>query len=89
MVDVRTLRTVMTPVSPVDEAVIAALEDLLAMAKRGEVQGIAYATINSDGLGAVLSTGTGYKGEGILQNAHAAIGVVEVLKGRLLQSIDP
>lgn len=82
------LTTATKPVLAVDEAVIAALEDLMERAKAGEIQGVAYVTVQSDGMGALLSTGTGYKGEGIAQNVHATIGIIEALKGRMIAGFE-
>jgi len=73
-----------TPVAPIDAKTVAYLEDMLARAKSGEIQGVALVTIESNGAGSVLSVGTGWEGEGFFQNVHAAVGGAAFLQKRLL-----
>ena len=75
------------PPSPVDEKVVALLEQLLADAKAGEFNGIACITITSDHAGSYSALGTSWDGAGIDQNAHTAVGGCEVLKKRMMDKL--
>ena len=79
-----TLQVASTPVMPVDPDVIRLLAEMLTRATNGEIQGFAIATIESDHGGSVISCGTSYGGEGVLQNVHATIGAIETLKHRFM-----
>lgn len=83
-----TLTPVTQPIQPVDDEVVSDLRMLLAKAEAGEIQGLAFITIRSTGTGTVISTGSGYAGEGLRQNPFVAIGKAEHLKMRLLQLIE-
>lgn len=75
------------PPSPVDADVIEALEELLAKAKAGHFNGIAVATVTSEGTGKYSTTASLWAGDGIVNNAQTALGAVEVLKARMLQKL--
>lgn len=58
------------------ESVIKELEDLLERARSGEVQGVAYAALHSDGLASWGIFGA--------QGPYSMVGAVEVMKANLL-----
>lgn len=74
------------PVLPVDPDLVARLETLVEMAKAGEIQGIAYATVQSVGAGSYNHVGSGWVGRGASQNVHPMLGAIVVLQSRLLAS---
>lgn len=82
--NVRYLRVVTSPVLPVDPIVVEMAEELLRRAKAGEIQGLGYFCIESDGAGHLLGVGTAYGGEGVEQNAHGAVGAADLLRHRVL-----
>lgn len=82
------LAVAQTPVAPIDEATVKYIEDMLDRARQGEIQGVAMVTIESTGAGTVLSCGTGWAGEGMKQNVHAAIGAASHLHARLLSVLE-
>jgi hypothetical protein len=67
---------------PVCPEVIDMLEQLLERAKRGEINGIAFATIHSPGPGQYLSCASGWAGDAIRANVHTVLGSIEALKWR-------
>lgn len=71
-------------VQPIDEETVRILEDFVERAKAGKIQGVAIVTVESDGAGSVLSTGTAYGGEGVRQNVHAALGAITYLQARFI-----
>lgn len=75
------------PPSPVDDRVISLLERLLEDAKAGQFNGIACVTVTSHAAGAYSALGTSWDGAGIEQNAHTAVGGLEVLKRRMLDKL--
>lgn len=76
-----------TPVVPIDQDLIEGLEALLDLARNGEIQGIAYATIRSDGVGSYQSMGTGWRGAGVDNNCHIIVGGVALLSARIIQEM--
>jgi hypothetical protein len=78
------LQTVTRPVEDVDAEVVMCLERLLSLAKAGGIQGVVFATVESDGAGSVVATGSGYAGEGARQNVHAMLGVIIVAQQRFM-----
>lgn len=88
MSDVTHLRLLTQPIMPVDGDNVSCLEELLALANNGSFKGIAYVTINSEGAGSCLSTGTGFKGEGVTNNIQTVLGAVSILHRRILDGAD-
>lgn len=78
------LVTLTRPATPVDEDLIEGLEALLALAREGDIQGIAYVTIASHGIGQYEKMGTGWRGLGVDNNCHIMLGGVAVLQARLI-----
>ncbi len=64
----------------VREDVVSALEDLLAKAKSGEVTGIYFAVLLAEGS---ISTGFSHHDEIV-----RALGAVEILKRRMVESVE-
>jgi hypothetical protein len=87
MSDVVRLVTSTEPPCAVDAEVVAKLEELLAAAKAGEFNGLAYTTITSPHVGAYIGCGSGWAGAGVLANAHIALGAVSVLHQRMLREL--
>jgi hypothetical protein len=81
--DVRYLKPLGRPVQPVDEDVVALLELLLGKAKEGAFNGIAFTTVQIDGAGSVVTVGTGWRGQGVTEAVHTALGGVAYLQHRL------
>lgn len=82
------LRAVGRPVAPIDQDLINGLKALLQLAEDGGIQGIAYATIKTNGSGQYELCGTGWRGSGVDQNVHTVIGAVSILQARLLREKD-
>lgn len=82
------LEVAQRPVVPVDQATVEYLEIMLERARQGEIQGVAMVTVESTGAGTLLSCGTGWAGEGLAQNVHAAIGAASHLHARLLGRLE-
>lgn len=82
--NIHKLETVQKPVLSVDEALINCLEILLAKAKEGEIQGIAYCTVKSNGAGSIICTGFGYNGAGVCDNVQVTLGAIEILRHKFL-----
>jgi hypothetical protein len=76
------LTAVTAPTTPVDDDLIGGLKALLEMAKTGQIQGIAYTTIQTPGAGSYTGSGTGWRGH--LGGLHIVLGGIEILKARLL-----
>ncbi len=74
------------PVLPIDQALIGGLEFLLGEAREGNIQGIAYTTIASGGVGSYVHGGTGWAGQGAESNKQALIGYVAILQARLVKA---
>jgi hypothetical protein len=85
MSEVVRLVTNTEPPCAIDDEVIEQLESLLAKAKAGEFNGIAFVTITSPELGAYIGCGTGWAGQGVHQGVHTVLGGVDVLHQRLLR----
>lgn len=64
----------------IDETVIAALESMLALAKRGDLDSVAIAATHSDS-----SFTTSYSAD---INPHALLGAIEVLKLRVQSQVE-
>jgi len=62
-----------------NQQAIAMLETLLAQAKRGELHGIAYASIKSEGY-----VSTGWSGEFNSSDVFRCLGAIESLKARFI-----
>lgn len=88
MAEVTHLTPTSAPILAVDDEVISDLKMLLAKAEAGEIQGLAYVAIKSTGTGTVVTTMSGYGGQGLRQNVFLAIGKVEHLKMRLFQLVE-
>lgn len=84
--NVRRLETATKPTRPVDEDLIEGLEALLALARNGDIQGIAYISVRTRGAGQYETVGTGWRGH--LGGAHIMLGGLQVLNQRLLQAAD-
>jgi hypothetical protein len=80
--NVRRLETVTKPTLPVDEDLIIGLEALLEQARKGNIQGIAYITVRTNGAGQYETVGTGWRGH--LGGRHVVLGGLQVLNQRLL-----
>jgi hypothetical protein len=80
------LTTVGNPVSAIDAGTIEIAEELLDMARRGEIQGLAFVTIKTVGAGTVDSVGSGWAGNGVDQNVHAVLGGLVGLQARFIKS---
>jgi hypothetical protein len=74
------------PTLPISDDLIDGLEALLKLARDGKIQGIAYATIQTAGVGSYTTVGTGWRGH--LGGAHIALGGLATLQYRLLHE-DP
>jgi hypothetical protein len=80
--NVRHLTTATKPTLPVDDDLIVGIEALLALARKGDIQGIAYVTIRTNGAGHYETVGTGWRGH--QGGAHIVLGGLQVLNQRLL-----
>jgi hypothetical protein len=87
MTDAVRLRTATTPPMPVDNEVVAQLEQLLVRAKAGEFNGLCVVTVTSPGVGAYTACGTGWWGEAVAGGVHIALGGIAVLQERLLRDL--
>jgi hypothetical protein len=76
------LVTETVPISEVDAETVSLLENMLAKAKSGEIQGVAMVMVNTVGSGCLDAVATAYAGEGIRQNVHAALGGIAWLQQR-------
>lgn len=84
---VLTLITPTTPPAAVDPETIRFLENLLASAKAGEINGVAVVTITSPHVGAYIGCGTCWAGDAVRQSVHTMLGGVDVLKQRMLNEL--
>lgn len=82
MTNVRKLETVTKPTLPVEADLIEGLEALLKLARDGDIQGIAYATVRTNGAGHYETVGTGWRGH--LGGGHVVLGGLQMLNQRLL-----
>jgi hypothetical protein len=69
----------LTPISSVDESVVARIEEMLEMAKQGEILGFAAITINTNNEIAECYCGS------VSTNVYKTIGALEALKYRIIQ----
>lgn len=83
--NIRHLSAATKPTLPVDEDLIQGLQALLDEARKGNVQGIAYITVRTNGVGHYETVGTGWRGH--LGGAHIMLGGLQVLNQRLLAEI--
>jgi hypothetical protein len=74
------------PTMPVCEDLVSGLEALLALAKDGSIQGIAYTTVQTPGAGTYTLCGTGWRGH--LGGVHIALGGLALLQSRLIAQDD-
>ncbi len=84
--NVRHLTPATKPTLPVDQDLISGLETLLDWARKGDIQGIAYITVRTNGSGHYETVGTGWRGH--LGGAHIMMGGLQVLNQRLLKAAD-
>ena len=66
----------------IDDDLIAGLEALLSFAKEGRIQGIAYVTVETHGIGQYSGVGTGWRGH--LGGVHIPLGGLAILSNRLI-----
>lgn len=72
-----------------DEGLISQINYLKFKAESGELHGLAFTTVCLKRDGSVLSTGSGYSGEGVLNNIQVALGGLTVLEHRILHDRFP
>jgi hypothetical protein len=80
--NVRRLSVATKPTLPVDDDLIAGLEALLSLARKGDIQGIAYITVRTNGAGHYETVGTGWRGH--QGGSHIILGGLQVLNQRIL-----
>lgn len=79
VLNLETERPVPVPVCP---EVIERLEELLERARKGEINGIVFATIHSPGAGRYLGVASGWAGDACRSNVHTVAGAIQMVQMR-------
>jgi len=76
------LSTVTAPTLEVDDDLVQGLKALLEMAEAGKIQGLAYVSVATSGVGQYTGCGTGWHGH--LGGVHIVLGALTILQNRLI-----